>query len=135
MKNKLTPFNPKVQNYINLSLQDDTWLNIAEGAKRAGKNVANIIAFCLAVDYSPDPIHLVAGVTLSTAIQNVIDSNGYGILNFFHGKIKKQKINERLSYTIIDSKGRNKTIIVLGGGKKGDETKIRGNSYGCVYLT
>ena len=135
MKNKLAPFNSKVKRYIDATTDPQYWFNVAEGSKRAGKNVCNVAAFCLAVDYSPDTTHLVAGVTVGTAIQNVIDCNGYGILNFFNGKIKKQKINERLGYKLIDQKGREKVIIVLGGGKSGDENKLRGNSYGCAYLT
>ena len=135
MKNKLAPFNRKVINYIKASFEPNTWLNVAEGGKRAGKNVSNVVAFCLAIDYSPDRFHLVSGVTVGTAIQNVIECNGYGVLNFFTGRIKKQKIDERLSYRLTDTKGREKIIVVVGGGKKGDEHKIRGNSYGCAYLT
>ena len=61
----------------------DNWLNVAEGGKRAGKNVINIIAWCEALEVHQDKLHLAAGVSVASAKLNIIDSNGYGVKDWF----------------------------------------------------
>lgn len=43
----------------------DSWFNVAEGGKRAGKNIINLIAYAMCLEVHPDKLHLVAGVSLA----------------------------------------------------------------------
>ncbi|MCL2168417.1 MAG: hypothetical protein FWB74_00155 [Defluviitaleaceae bacterium] len=55
-------FGDKSKNYLKQSLT--AWLNVAEGGKRAGKNVLNVLAFAMNLEKSVEKLHLVAGVVL-----------------------------------------------------------------------
>ncbi len=112
----------------------DNWLNIAEGGKRAGKNVINIMAWCEILETHPDKIHLAAGVSVASAKLNIIDSNGYGVLNWFEGRCRTGKYQERDALYIYTATGE-KVILISGGGKKNDERFIKGNTYGTAYVT
>ena len=69
------------------------WLNVAEGGKRAGKNILNILAFADNLETHPDKIHLAFGVTKATAKMNIMDSNGYGLEHYFKGRCKPGTYN------------------------------------------
>ena len=72
-----------VNQWTYLQAARNAWLNVAEGGKRAGKNVLNILAWSLSLENHPDRIHLAAGVSIGTAKMNILDSNGYGLRGFF----------------------------------------------------
>ena len=63
----------------------NSWLNVAEGGKRGGKNVLITLAYCAILEKHPSKIHLIAGVSTSTARLNILDCDGYGMRNFFEG--------------------------------------------------
>ena len=68
----MTPFKPfskKQREYI-LAARDNTF-NFAEGAVRSGKTICNVVAFALALNKSPDKLHLATGVTLAAACLNM----------------------------------------------------------------
>ena len=117
-----------------LSKVEDSWFNVAEGGKRAGKNVVNVFAFCTLLETHPDSLFLIAGVTQGTARLNILECDGLGVYNYFNGRYKKSKY-ENKDAIIVQTKVGTKVIIVAGGGKKGDEAIIKGNSFGMVYLT
>jgi len=94
----------------------DCWLNIAEGGKRAGKNVLNIIAFAIAIEQHKDNIFLAAGVTEGAAWLNIIDSNGFGLKYLFDGKCREGKYGGKRAL-FVDLNGHKKVIVVEGGGK------------------
>jgi len=112
----------------------NNWLNVAEGGKRAGKNVLNIMAWCEALEVHKDKLHLAAGVSVASAKLNIIDSNGYGVKNWFEGRCRSGKYQERDALYISTATGE-KVILISGGGKEGDERYIKGNTYGSVYIT
>jgi hypothetical protein len=130
--NKLAPFNTKQVEYIKKSLS--SWLNVLEGGKRGGKNIVNTLAWCIAVDSHADELHLAAGVSVANAKLNIIHSNGLGVLHYFAGRCKQGKYQDRDCVYVSTTKGR-KIILISGGGKKGDEKLIQGNSYGTVLIT
>lgn len=117
-----------------LSKVEDCWFNVAEGGKRAGKNVLNVFAFCVLLETHKDKLHLIAGVTQGTARLNILECDGFGIYNFFHGRYRKGKY-EGKDAVIIQTKVGVKVLIIAGGGKKGDEAVIKGNTYGMAYVT
>ncbi len=111
-----------------------SWFNVAEGGKRGGKNVLNTLAYCLTLENHPDRLHLIAGVSQSTASINILDCDGYGLLNYFEGRCREGKFKDKNCVYVSTVKGE-KVILVAGGGKNGDERYIKGNTYGTAYIT
>lgn len=132
MTNSYSPFCEKQSRYIKRSLT--SWLNIAEGGKRAGKNVMNILAWAACLENHPDKLHLAAGVSISAAKLNILDSNGYGLLNYFRGRCREGQYEDRDALYVQTRTGE-KVILIAGGRDKGSEAKIKGNTYGTVYIT
>ncbi len=130
--NQIAPFTVKQREY--LSCVPPAWFNVAEGGKRGGKNVLNTLAFCLTVEGHTSRIHLIAGVSTATARLNILDCDGYGLLNYFEGRCRAGQYQNRDCLYISTLTGE-KIILVSGGGKAGDEKLIKGNTYGCAYVT
>lgn len=111
-----------------------SWLNVAEGGKRGSKNVLTTEIFSAMLETHPNKIHLVAGVSSATARLNILDCDGYGLLNYFEGRCYEGKYQDR-PCVYVQTKTGTKVVLVSGGGKNGDEKLIKGNTYGMVYIT
>lgn len=111
-----------------------SWFNVAEGGKRGGKNVLATLIFCTLLDNHKNKIHLVAGVSTATAKLNILDCDGYGLLNYFEGRCREGKYKDR-DCVYVQTKMGEKIVLVSGGGKDGDEKLIKGNTYGMAYVT
>lgn len=107
---------------------------MAEGGKRGGKNVLATLIFCTLLDNHKNKIHLVAGVSTATAKLNILDCDGYGLLNYFEGRCREGKYKDR-DCVYVQTKSGEKIVLVSGGGKDGDEKLIKGNTYGMAYVT
>lgn len=127
-----TPFDEDQVEYIKRSC--DSWLNVAEGGKRAGKNIINLVAWAMAIDSSDDILHLAAGVSQSSARMNIIDSDGFGLMHIFAGRCRYGQYNGRDALMIDTNKGQ-KAVIIAGGGDSRSASLIKGHSYGTVYIT
>lgn len=130
--NNIAPLTENQKAY--LRKVQSSWFNVAEGGKRGGKNVLNTLAYCLTLEKHPDRLHLIAGVSQSTAGINILDCDGYGLLNYFEGRCREGKFEEKKCVYINTLYGE-KIIIIAGGGKNGDERYIKGNTYGTAYIT
>lgn len=130
--NSIAPLSANQKQY--LYRVKKSWFNVAEGGKRGGKNVLNTLAYCLILENHPDRLHLVAGVSQSTAAINILDCDGYGLLNYFEGRCREGKFKDKKCVYVKTVTG-DKIIIVAGGGKNGDERYIKGNTYGTAYIT
>ncbi|WP_411735016.1 terminase large subunit domain-containing protein [Paenibacillus sp. M2] len=126
------PFNTKQSEYIRRC--QDSWLNVAEGGKRAGKNIINLIAYAMCLEVHPDKLHLVAGVSMAAAKMNAIDSNGFGLQWLFKGRYREGEYKDRAAL-FIQTKTGEKIVIIAGGGKANNAALIKGNSYGTAYVT
>ena len=126
------PFCEKQVDYMKRT--QNSFLNLAEGGKRASKNVISILAWCTRLETHPDKLHLAGGVSNASAKLNIIDSNGFGVMNYFKGRCRAGKYQERDALYIQTAVGE-KIILISGGGKEGDEKYIKGNSYGTAYIT
>lgn len=126
------PFTVKQVEYIRRC--QECWLNVAEGGKRAGKNIINLVAWAASLETHPDTLHLAAGVTVATARMNIIDSNGFGLEHYFAGRCRPGEFNDK-ACLYIETKTGTKIVIIAGGGKADDAKRIKGNSYGSVYVT
>ena len=114
---ELYPFNDKQVRYIKNSTT--SWFNVLEGGKRGGKNVANTLAWCIAVDEHEDKLHLAAGVSVASAKLNIIDSNGLGVLYYFAGRYKQGKYQDRDCVYVDAARGKKIMLISGGGGREG----------------
>ena len=68
--NDIAPLSENQKAY--LRRVQSAWFNVAEGGKRGGKNVLNALAYCLTLEMHPDRLHLIAGVSQSTASINIL---------------------------------------------------------------
>lgn len=128
----LAPFTKEQSDYVFKSL--DCWLNVIEGGKRGSKNIVNTQAFGIFIDGHKDNLFLVGGYSVASAKLNVIDSNGLGLTYYFKGRCKEGKYKDRDCLRVYTRQGE-KIILISGGGKKGDEKLIQGNTYGGVLIT
>lgn len=130
--NKPAPFSERQYQYFHQCLY--SWFNVAEGGKRGGKNVLQTIIFCSLLETHKNKIHLAAGVSNATAKLNILDCDGYGLLNYFEGRCREGKYKDR-DCVYVQTKTGEKVVLVSGGGKDGDEKLIKGNTYGMAYVT
>ena len=131
--NSYAPFNFKQINYLNKC--NNSWFNVAEGGKRGGKNVLNALCFCILLENHPDRLHLLGGVSISAVKLNIIDCDGYGILNYFSGRCREGKFKNKDCLYVRCADGKEKILLISGGAKDGDEKYIKGNTYGMAYIT
>lgn len=111
-----------------------SWFNVAEGGKRGGKNVLQTWIFCGLLENHQNRIHLIGGVSTATARLNILDCDGFGLLNYFEGRCRQGKYQNR-DCVYVHTKTGEKVILISGGGKDGDEKLIKGNTYGMAYIT
>ncbi len=130
--NKQAPFSANQKAFYDRALR--SWFNVAEGGKRGGKNVLTTMAFCRRLEEHPNKLHLVAGVSIATAKLNILDCDGFGLLNYFSGRCKEGKYKNR-DCLYVQTPAGEKIILVSGGGKAGDNKLIQGNTYGMAYVT
>ncbi len=130
--NMIAPFSKRQEEYFYKCF--DNWFNVAEGGKRGGKNVLQTLIFCTLLEYHKNKIHLVAGVSVANTKLNILDCDGYGLLNYFEGRCREGKYKDR-DCVYIQTKTGEKVVLVSGGGKDGDEKLIKGNTYGMAYVT
>lgn len=83
------PFSERQRDYMYRCFS--SWFNVAEGGKRGGKNVLQTLIFCMLLEEHKNKIHLVAGVSTATAGLNILDCDGYGLLNYFEGRCSTGK--------------------------------------------
>lgn len=130
--NKPAPLSQRQHAYMRRCF--DSWINVAEGGKRGGKNVLATLVFCSMLEIHKNKIHLVAGVSVAAAKLNILDCDGYGLLNYFEGRCREGKYKDR-DCVYVWTKTGEKVVLVSGGGKDGDEKLIKGNTYGMAYVT
>lgn len=112
----LAPFTNKQVDWFYRAIDDSTWFNVAEGGKRAAKNVLAGLVFCTLLETHPDKIHLIAGVSISTAKLNILDCNGCGVLSYFEGRCRQGEYQNR-DCLYVQTKTGEKIVLISGGGK------------------
>ena len=130
--NLISPLSTNQYNY--LSRVPNSWLNVAEGGKRGGKNILNALAFAMTLEEHPNRLHLIGAVSIANAKMNIIDCDGFGLLNYFEGRCREGKYKNK-DCLYIKTKTSEKIVLIAGGLKDGDEKYIKGNSYGTAYVT
>ena len=120
MNNTPAPFTQRQVDYFNRCL--DSWFNVAEGGKRGGKNVLQTLCFCALLEEHPNKLHLISGVSQTTAKLNILDCDGFGLLNYFQGRCREGKYKDR-SCLYVQTKTGEKIVLISGGAKDGDEKR------------
>ena len=120
--------------YSYMIICKNSWFCVAEGGKRGGKNVLQTYVFCKMLETHKNRIHLIGGVSTATARLNILDCDGYGLFNYFEGRYRTGKYQNR-DCVYVQTKTGEKIVLVSGGGKDGDEKLIKGNTYGMAYIT
>ena len=131
IKTKTIPWQPlseKHKNYIRGCMSHT--FSFAEGAVRSGKTIANVLAFSLLLERTPDRLHLASGTTLSAALTNIGDCNGFGLEHIFRGRCRWGKYKGNTALFVKTLKKRERIVVFTGGGKADSYKRIRGNSYG-----
>ena len=131
--NEYAPFDEQQIEYLNRC--QTSWLNVAEGGKRGAKNVINSLAFCIILENHKNKLHLIAGTSIANAKLNVIDCDGFGIMNYFYGRCHEGKYKNKECLYVECSDGNEKVLIFAGGAKANDYVNIKGNTYGMAYIT
>jgi len=111
-----------------------SWFNVAEGGKRGGKNVLNVLAFAMELEEHPNRLHLIGAVSIGNAKLNIVDCDGFGLANYFGERLREGKYKNKEAL-FIQTKTGEKIIIIAGGAKSGDEKYIKGNTYGMALIT
>ena len=70
----------------------------------------------------------------SSAKLNILDCDGFGVLNYFAGRCKEGKYKNRECLYVETATG-TKVLLISGGGKANSYKTIKGNTYGMVYIT
>lgn len=130
--NKYAELDEKQVEYLRSTQK--SWFNVAEGGKRGGKNVLNALAFCIALENHLNRLHLIGAVSIANAKLNIIDCDGFGITNYFKGRCRPGKYNNKECLYVKTVTGE-KVLLISGGAKDGDEKYIKGNTYGMAYIT
>ena len=129
----LASFSKKQREYYFRSKR--SWLNVAEGGVRGGKNVLNVMAFCHAVETNPARLHLIMGVTASAAQMYIVDCDGYGIMYHFAGRYREGKFKDWPCIYVTTAYGEEKVILIHGANNARSERRLKGATIGCVYIT
>ena len=137
MRNKVplkqyAPFDPVQQEYIFKAR--DSWFNVAEGSKRAGKNIMNVFSFCYELEYHPHELHLIAGYSSGAAGALIYRSDGYGMERYFHGRSVPGKYEGKPCYYINTFTGE-KVVLRTGGRDILSQDSIAGYTFGMAYVT
>ena len=106
-----------------------------EGTVRSGKTIDLIEVFCLALDDTPDYLHLISCKDNDAITDNILDSNGLGILKRYPNlfKLKKDKIGGYY-LQFKDTKGRMKKVLLCGYDKAPSWSKILGKTLGIILI-
>lgn len=106
-----------------------------EGTVRSGKTIDLIEVFCIALDDTPDYLHLIACKDTDAINDNIIESNGLGIIKRYPNlfKLKKDKIGGYY-LQFKDTKGRMKKILLCGYDKASSWVKILGKTLGIIFI-
>lgn len=112
----------------------DNYMNIAEGAVRAGKTVSNVFAFAMELERHEDKVHLATGSTASNARLNIGEAGGYGLEHIFKGRCRSGLYMGYECLYINTIKGE-KVVVYSGAEKANNYKRIRGNSYGMWIAT
>lgn len=127
-------FTEKMLDNMALAVKDNVMVLVAEGAIRSSKTVTMIQAFNTAVRTNPCNLHLIAAKDLDAVRDNILHSDGLGLMDQFPDvKIKKEEIGGYY-LTIPGFDGEIKKVLLAGYSKIDQWKKILGKTLGVELI-
>ena len=117
------PFSPVAEDYL---LQSTRWINVAVGSIRSGKTIVALTRFIEYILTSENSDFMIVGKTLTTLERNVVRP----FMKMLHALGIPAEHNRYLNeiYFYDD------TVCLFGVGKKGDDEKIQGSTFGGTLI-
>jgi len=117
-----------------------SWLNVAEGAKRSGKDVLTTDIFCSMLEVHPNTLHLVGGVSSGAAGGIILEGDGLGIKAHFTApcgtpRWRKGKYENKNCLFVKTLDGREKVLIIAGGKTATSKDFFQGLGFGMAWIT
>lgn len=120
---KWQPFGPVAHNYLYNSTY---WINVAVGSIRSGKTIVALSRFIEFTLISNNHDFMIIGKTLTTLERNVVRPF-MKMLNSLGIHAEHNRYLNEIYYL-------NNTICLFGVGKKGDDEKIQGSTFGGALI-
>lgn len=117
------PFSPPAMDYL---VHSTRWLNIAVGSIRSGKTIVALTRFIEYMLASENTDFMVIGKTLSALERNVIKP----LMKMFNSLGVHAEHNRYLNEIYFNGN----TLCLFGVGKKGDDEKIQGSTFGGTLI-
>lgn len=117
-----------------LALSSRHRLLVLEGTVRSSKTVIAIQAFFYRVYNSKNLLHMIAGRDFDTINDNILESNGMGLLVLFpeYCSLARDKIGGY--YVKMETPKGDKKILLVGYDNKSKWKKILGSSIECIFV-
>ena len=110
-------------------------LLVSEGTIRSSKTITYEEIFTIAVNNSKQHLHLIACKDSDAINDNILDSDGLGLLKRYPNLYRTKKDNIGGVYLQFkDTKGRKKKILLCGYDKEPSWKKILGKTIGVIFV-
>ena len=127
-------FTDKMLDNMALAIRNNVVLLVAEGAIRSSKTVTMIHVFNTAVRMSPENLHLIAAKDLDAVRDNILHSDGLGLMDTFSDiQMEKEEIGGYF-LTVPGCDGSIKKVLLVGYDKKDKWKKILGKTLGVELI-
>ena len=127
-------FTEKMLDNIAIAVKDNVTVLVAEGAIRSSKTVTMIQAFNTAVRLNPCNLHLIAAKDLDAVRDNILHSDGLGLMDQFPDiRMEKEAIGGYF-LTVSGFDGSIKKILLAGYAQIDKWKKILGKTFGVILV-
>lgn len=127
-------FTDKMLDNMSLAVKDEVVVLVGEGAIRSSKTVTMIQAFNTAVRMNPSNLHLIAAKDFDAVRDNILHSDGLGLMDQFPDvKMEKEAIGGYY-LTIPGFDGETKKVLLVGYANKERWKKILGKTIGVELI-
>lgn len=128
-------FLPKSQALFHIGLSSKCRTLVSEGTIRSSKTISYIELFAMLVNESESYLHLISCKDSNAINDNILESNGLGLLKRYPNKCKLKKDSIGGFYiSFIDTKYRKKKILLCGYDKAPSWSKILGKTLGVILV-
>ena len=127
-------FTDKMFDNIALAVKDNVVVIVAEGAIRSSKTVTMIQAFNTAVRANPSNLHLIAAKDLDAVRDNILHSDGLGLMDMFPDIRMEKEVIGGYYLTIPGFDGNIKKVLLAGYAKMDQWKKILGKTLGVELI-
>ena len=131
---KKIEFTEKMLDNMSMACKDNVNVLVGEGAIRSSKTVTMIQAFNTAVRMNPCDLHFIASKDLDAVRDNLLHSDGLGLMDQFPDiQMEKEPIGGYY-ITIPGFDGNIKKVLLVGYAKKDQWKKILGKTIGVELI-